>query len=63
MTLNQYRKATPGNSHREGSADGLTGEGGASAGNIPRALLSNTDKEVVFDGLKKLYRKKVYSSV
>lgn len=26
---------------------------------MSRALLSNTDKEVIFDGLKKLYRKKV----
>ena len=49
MKLSQYRAAA--------------GAGGDSGGEqehekIARALLSNTDKEVIFDGLKKLYRKK-----
>lgn len=50
VKLSQYRAAA--------------GAGGDSGGEqeqekIARALLSNTDKEVIFDGLKKLYRKKV----
>lgn len=51
MKLSQYRAAA-------------AGAGGDSGGEqeqekLARALLSNTDKEVIFDGLKKLYRKKV----
>lgn len=49
VKLSQYRAAA--------------GAGGDSGGEqehekIARALLSNTDKEIIFDGLKKLYRKK-----
>lgn len=50
VKLSQYRAAA-------------AGAGGDSGGEqehekIARALLSNTDKEIIFDGLKKLYRKK-----
>eukprot|EP00903_Cladosiphon_okamuranus_P007583 g7356.t1 len=50
VKLSQYRTAA--------------GAGGDSGGEqeqekIARALLTNTDKEVIFDGLKKLYRKKI----
>lgn len=42
--------------------DGRT-DGMAIRAKMPRSLLSNTDKEIVFDGLKKLYRKKVRPAI
>lgn len=50
MKLSQYRAAA-----------GASGDSGGEQeqDKIARALLSNTDKEIIFDGLKKLYRKKV----
>ena len=51
VKLNEYRQeAAP--------ADGALEDG--TTEQISRALLSNTDKEIIFDGLKKLYRKKVW---
>lgn len=49
MKLSQYRTAAGGEAGGEKEQE-----------QIARALLSNTDKEVIFDGLKKLYRKKVW---
>lgn len=51
MKLSQYRAAA-------GGAGGDSG-GEQEQEKLARALLSNTDKEIIFDGLKKLYRKKV----
>lgn len=53
MKLSQYRTGGAANGPGDDAA------GGAQDGEVARALLSNTDKEVIFDGLKKLYRKKV----
>lgn len=55
MKLSQYRQ---GGSGAAGGRADVAG-GGMQEGEVSRALLSNTDKEVIFDGLKKLYRKKV----
>lgn len=54
VKLSQYRQGAAG----EGRGEGAAGVDAQEA-EIARALLSNTDKEVIFDGLKKLYRKKV----
>lgn len=48
MKLSQYRAAAGGEAGGDKEQE-----------QIARALLSNTDKEIIFDGLKKLYRKKV----
>lgn len=50
VKLSQYRQG----------AGGAGASASTEGGDIPRSLLSNTDKEVIFDGLKKLYRKKVF---
>ncbi|CAM9258941.1 unnamed protein product [Ectocarpus sp. 13 AM-2016] len=52
VKLRQYRSAG-------GGGGGGEVEGNQEQDKIARALLSNTDKEVIFDGLKKLYRKKI----
>lgn len=51
VKLSQYRSAGGG-----GGGGELGGD--QEQDKIARALLSNTDKEVIFDGIKKLYRKK-----
>lgn len=58
VTLSQYRASTSDRGRFEDHTDGASAEGLGGAG-IPRSLLVDTNKEVVFDGLKKLYRKKV----
>lgn len=54
MKLSKYRT---GGDNADGGDRGDAG--GFGEAEMPRELLSNTDKEVIFDGLKKLYRKKV----
>ncbi|CAN0294709.1 unnamed protein product [Pylaiella littoralis] len=48
VKLSQYRAAAGGEAGGDKEQE-----------QIARALLSNTDKEIIFDGLKKLYRKKI----
>lgn len=58
VTLSQYRPSASDRGRFEDPTDGAGAEGVAGGG-ISRSLLMDTNKEVVFDGLKKLYRKKV----